>query len=128
MNPEVAQPAESQAKTVAPEAVGDFVAVNHISCQDAFRERFEMLFKSRAHAIDRAPGYRRMFVLKPERDGADYLVVSFWDSKAAFDHWRTSPEFAEGHRRGFADVKAAKERGEAPPMTSRMELYEILTD
>src|SRR5262245_50126021 len=98
---------------------GDFVAVNFISCQDAYRDRFEMLFKSRAHAIDKAPGYRHMFVLKPDRAGGDYMVVSFWTSREAFDAWRTSPEFAEGHRRGFADVRAAKERGEQPPMTSR---------
>ena len=106
---------------------GEFVAINSISCQPAYRERFEQLFRSRAHAIDGAPGFRRMFVLRPERDGGDYLVVSFWNDRAAFDAWRTSPEFAEGHRRGFEDVKQARERGEPPPMTSRMDTYEIFT-
>jgi heme-degrading monooxygenase HmoA len=107
---------------------GDFVAVNFISCQEPYRERFETLFKSRAHAIDRAPGFHHMIVLRPEKAEGDYLVVSFWESKAAFDHWRTSPEFAEGHRRGFDDVRQARERGEQAPMTSRMETYVILTD
>jgi heme-degrading monooxygenase HmoA len=108
------------------ERPGDFVAINTISCREDYRERFEVLFKSRAHAIDRAPGFRRMFVLRPDEAG-DYLVVSFWSNREAFDSWRTSPEFAEGHRRGFADVREAKERGEQPPMTSRMRTYEILT-
>jgi hypothetical protein len=67
-------------------------------------------------------------VLKPQRDGGDYLVVSFWSSGDAFTAWSRSPEFLEGHRRGFADVKAARERGEAPPMTSRMETYGVLCE
>ena len=33
-----------------------FVAINYISCQEAYKPRFEELFASRAHAIDRIPG------------------------------------------------------------------------
>lgn len=116
------------APTVPRPRPGEFVAVNFITCDEAYRDRFEHLFRSRAHAIDRLPGFRHMVVLRPEREGGDYLVVSFWDDKASFDAWRTSPAFMEGHRRGFEDVKVARERGTKPPMTSRMELYDILTD
>ena len=108
--------------------VGEFVAVNSISCLNEYRPRFEELFKSRAHAIDDLPGFKHMVVLRPEREGGDYLVVSFWSDRGSFDAWRSSPAFAAGHRRGFEDVKSAKERGEAPPMTSRMETYEILSE
>lgn len=104
----------------------EFVAVNFISCKPEYRDRFETLFRSRAHAIERAPGFHRMLVLQPQREGGDYLVVSYWDDQAAFDRWRTSPEFAEGHRRGFEDVKRAREAGQEPPMTSRMETYAVL--
>ena len=67
-----------------------------------------------------------MLVLQPDREGGDYLVVSYWDNREAFDQWKTSPEFAEGHRRGFEDVRRAKEAGQKPPMTSRMETYQVL--
>jgi len=118
----------------APEATfespraGEFVAVNFISCRADYVERFETLFKSRAHAIENAPGFIRMAVLKPSREGGDYLVVSTWSNQASFDAWRTSPEFAAGHRRGFEDVRAARERGEEPPMSSRMETYGVLCE
>src|SRR5215831_6515156 len=105
---------QPESTEISSHEVGEFVAINGISCQDSYRERFETLFKGRAHAIDRAPGFRRMVVLKPIKLGGDYLVVSFWDSRAAFESWSRSPEFLEGHRRGFEDVRAAKERGEAP--------------
>ncbi len=107
---------------------GEFVAINSIACTDAYRERFETLFKSRAHAIDKLPGFHNMVVLKPSSGTGDYLVVSYWDDRASFENWHKSSAFAEGHRRGFDDVRQARERGEQPPMTSHMELYDILCD
>lgn len=121
-------PAPTTAAVAELPRPGEFVAVNFISCTDAYRERFEQLFTSRAHAIDGAPGFRHMSVLRPARQGGDYLVVSFWKDRASFETWSKSPEFMAGHRRGFGDIKLARERGEQPPMTSRMETYEILTD
>jgi len=118
----------TDAVTVAapPAALATFVAINFIACDPEYRDRFETLFKSRAHAIERAPGFLHMEVLQPTREGGDHLVVSHWTDQAAFDHWRTSPEFAEGHRRGFEDVRRAREEGRKPPMTSRMETFSVL--
>jgi len=121
-------PAASAAPAFEAPRAAEFVAVNFISCRSDYRERFETLFRSRAHAIENAPGFLRMAVLKPNREGGDYLVVSTWSDQASFDAWRTSPEFAAGHRRGFEDVRAARERGEEPPMTSRMETYGVLCE
>lgn len=108
----------------APET--GFVAVNFISCRDDYRERFEALFASRAHAIDRMAGFVKMQVLKPSGEGEPYLIVSEWRDEAAFKSWTGSSEFLEGHQRGFADVKAAKERGEEPPMLSRFVTYSVV--
>lgn len=112
----------------APAPLGAFVAINSIGCEPRYRERFETLFRSRAHAIERVPGFLRMAVLKPTREGGDYLVVSFWTDQAAFDHWRGSPAFEAGHARGFADLRAAHERGEPAPMTSHMDTYLVLCE
>jgi heme-degrading monooxygenase HmoA len=118
----------SAAPTAETPWAGEFVAVNFISCIDSYRGRFEELFRSRAHAIDQVPGFRRMVVLRPEREGGDYLVVSFWDDRSCFDGWRASDAFTAGHTRGFGDLKAARERGEQPPMSSRMETYGVLCE
>lgn len=104
----------------------NFVAINYITCEDHYRTRFEELFASRAHAIDRLPGFVNMEVLKPNAEG-DYLIVSHWESEAAFRAWTTSPEFLEGHKRGFEDIKQARERGEKPPMASSFKTYSVLT-
>lgn len=102
-----------------------FVAINYISCEPHYRERFEQLFGTRAHAIDRMPGFVDMQVLKPNGEG-EYLIVSHWSSEAAFKIWTSSPEFLEGHKRGFEDIRAARERGEKPPMSSSFKTYEVI--
>lgn len=81
----------------------------------------------RARAIDRLPGFRGMYVLRPQNEGDAYLVVRHWDSEAHFRAWLQSPEFLEGHKRGFEDIRAAKVRGEEPPMRFGFRTYEIIT-
>ncbi|MFH2055871.1 MAG: antibiotic biosynthesis monooxygenase [bacterium] len=103
-----------------------FVAINYISCEDHYRERFEELFATRAGAIDRMPGLIRMHVLRPTKNGSPYLIVSEWETEANFADWTKSEEFKEGHKRGFEDIKKARERGEKPPMTSRFLTYEVI--
>jgi heme-degrading monooxygenase HmoA len=115
-----------QAVVETPESEG-FVAINYITCKPEYRERFEYLFKTRVRAIDRLPGFRGMYVLRPQQDGDAYLVVSHWDSEAHFRAWLQSPEFLEGHKRGFEDIRAAKARGEEPPMRSDFRTYEVIT-
>ena len=102
-----------------------FVAINYIHCEDHYRERFEQLFGTRAHAIDRMPGFVDMQVLKPNQDG-DYLIVSHWENEDAFKTWTSSPEFLEGHKRGFEDIKLAKQRGEKSPMSSSFKTYKVI--
>lgn len=114
-------------QTTADASLG-FVAINYISCQEHYREKFEYLFKTRARAIDRMPGFRFMRVLRPQREGAPYLIMSSWDSEECFKAWVGSPEFLEGHKRGFEDVRLAKERGEEPPITSDFITYSVVTD
>jgi len=103
-----------------------FVAINFISCDDSYRARFEELFATRAGAIDRMPGFVNMEVLKPKKNGEPYLIVSHWKSEDDFKSWTGSPEFLEGHKRGFEDLRLAKERGEEPPMTSSFVTYEVI--
>lgn len=117
-------PHEGQAFTLSAPA-GSFVAVNYITCEEHYRERFEELFTTRAHAIDTLPGFLGMNLLKPNEDG-HYLVISHWESEEQFQAWTKSPEFIEGHKRAFADLKRYKEEGKKPPMDSDFKTYTVL--
>lgn len=119
--------AQQATDQLTPHSEAKFVAVNTIHCRADYTERFECLFCSRAHAIDRMPGFLGMSVLKNKKPGEPYLVVSYWQSEEQFNAWVGSPEFHEGHKRAFADLKAAKVQGLEPPMTSGFDTYEVLT-
>lgn len=105
-----------------------FVAINYIDCNENYKQRFEELFSTRAHAIDRMPGFQEMHVLKPNGDSGQYLIVSYWDTEEQFKTWTSSPEFVEGHKRGFADIAQARAEGKEPPMKSTFKTYSILTN
>jgi len=102
-----------------------FVAINYIQCEADYRTRFEELFATRAKAIDRMPGFIDMHVLRPNGEG-EYLIISHWSSEEAFKTWTSSPEFLEGHKRGFEDIRKAKEQGVRPPMTSTFKTYKVI--
>jgi len=104
-----------------------FVAINYISCNSDYRERFEQLFATRAKAIDTMPGFVDMMVLKPNTESDKYLIVSHWESEEAFKQWTQSPAFIEGHKRGFEDIKKAKEEGKPVPLSSDFKTYEVIS-
>lgn len=103
-----------------------FTAINYISCKEHYKPRFEDLFKTRAGEIDKMPGFLFMHVLKPADNEGDYLIVSCWINEAAFTAWTKSPEFLEGHKRGFEDIKIAKDKNEEPPMKSSFKTYNVI--
>lgn len=104
----------------------NFVAINTITCQEHYKERFEALFASRKKAIDLMPGFESMEVLKAG-DGSAYLIMSHWDSEEAFKAWTQSENFLEGHKRGFEDIRKAVENGEEPPMKSSFKTYQVIS-
>ena len=106
----------------------EFIAINYISCQPNYQKRFEQLFASRAHAIDSMEGFIKMHVLKQQEPSGQYLIVSYWSNEEAFKNWTKSPEFIEGHKRGFEDIAIAKKEGKEPPMTSSFKTYEIISN
>lgn len=104
----------------------NFVAINYITCEPEYRERFEYLFGSRAKAIDVMPGFVNMHVLRPSKEEDPYLVVSYWQDEASFQAWTKSEAFMQGHKRGFEDVAKAKTEGKPAPMKSDFKTYEII--
>lgn len=103
--------------------LGKFCAINYIKAEPHYRERFEGLFRNRAHAADSQQGFVGMQVLRPQEDDGEHLVVTWWDRAEDFNAWRTNPAFLKGHR-GFEDLKEARKMGKKPPMISRFSTYE----
>ncbi len=135
MSNSTAEPDDHKAAVLATAAVTKdeaakigCVAINEITCAKSYQERFEKLFKSRAHAIDKSPGFVGMRVLQDNKKPLTYLVMSLWESEDAFHRWTRSDEFREGHKRAFKDMAEASGDGQMPPMTSEFRTYKVIAD
>lgn len=98
-----------------------FVTMNRIPVKTEYREAFEEAFRQRARLVDRAPGFLRNLVLRPKNPEDPYIVLTLWESDAAFLAWTESPAFREGHARGTLP----KEAFSGP---SRLETYTVVLD
>ncbi|MEW5702745.1 MAG: antibiotic biosynthesis monooxygenase [Candidatus Zixiibacteriota bacterium] len=94
--------------------------MNRMTVPPEFREKFEHAFATRAKAVDRRPGFIRAEILRPT-SGDEYIVMTHWESEAAFEGWTKSPEYAEGHRR----VDEFRDGDGRMALTSKVEKYEV---
>jgi len=81
---------------------------------------FEERFRRRPRRVDRQPGFIADHVLRPTQAGDPYVVLSFWDSRAAFEAWRTSPGFKDGHKGG-------RTLPEDTVLSNVIEIHEVFT-
>ena len=97
-----------------------FVMMNRMTVSDEDREHFEYLFKTRARAVDRRPGFVRAEILRPSK-GNTYIVMTHWKDKDSFLGWTNSEEYKEGHQR-TGDFKGSDSKSR---LTSTVEMYEV---
>jgi len=74
-----------------------FVVSNRVYVAEGWTDTFEERFRRRAGEIDKQPGFVRMMVLQPAKEGAPYVVHTEWQDKAAFDQWVGSEDFKRSH-------------------------------
>ena len=98
-----------------------------IRCRPDYIDRFTELCCSRAHAIDRMPGFLGLEVLVPTDGKPDYRVVTHWKDERDYERWLGSPEYLEGHKDHYEDMARAAANGEEPPIVVAVNLYKILS-
>ena len=75
-----------------------YVVANRVPVAEDWRDAFETRFRERAGQIEHQPGFVSMQVLKPDSDGAPYVVLTHWRDKAAFEAWVGGDDFRAAHR------------------------------
>ena len=60
---------------------------NRMYVSPKYREQFEQRFRQRAGLVDGMPGFLANHVLRPTKEGEPYVVLTFWDSREAFEAW-----------------------------------------
>ncbi|MCB2211208.1 antibiotic biosynthesis monooxygenase [bacterium] len=105
-----------------------FCAMNRITVQEDYVEKFEYMFKTRAGEVDKEPGFVDVKILRPKQPGKPYIVLSFWETEANFQQWVDSGAYMKGHSRAFGDMKQAADEKRQMPMRSDMETFEVFAE
>lgn len=74
-----------------------FIVANRVPVSVGWEETFEERFRNRVGQIDRQPGFVRMQILRPQSQGAPYVVLTTWRDRAAFEAWVGSEDFKLAH-------------------------------
>ncbi|MDE2060531.1 MAG: antibiotic biosynthesis monooxygenase [candidate division NC10 bacterium] len=72
------------------------VTANRVPITKGYEREFEKRFEQRLGAVDRMPGFIRNEILRPIV-GDYYVVITYWESQAAFEAWTQSDSFRQAH-------------------------------
>jgi heme-degrading monooxygenase HmoA len=83
-----------------------FVTVFSVEVEQGQEQAFIERFQKRARLIDKAKGYKGMFVLQHTQNANKFLVVTLWRDESSFRAWVNSDEFRKAHAEGGVPTKA----------------------
>ena len=108
----VATVAWQQGETAKGEEVKEtpsqFVSVFSVEVEQGHAQEFIERFQKRARLIDKAKGFKGLFVIQHTQEGNKFLVVTFWENEKSFHDWVNSEEFRKAHAQGGVPTKAMK--------------------
>lgn len=97
------------------------VAFSRVAFPDrSLGEAFAAALADRAHLVDGFPGFQRLEVLLPAKQGGDWVLATWWDSRDDLRRWLRSDEHELTHRRTPAELAAYLR-------TARVEVFEVQT-
>lgn len=96
-----------QTKTSEPQKdePPQFVTVFTVDVQEGHEKEFIERFQKRARLIDKAKGFKGMYVLQHTQTANKFLVVTFWKDEDSFRAWVNSEEFRKAHAEGSVPTK-----------------------
>lgn len=72
------------------------VVANRLPVAKGYEKEFEKRFEHRIGAVDQMPGFIRIEILRPLL-GDHYIILTYWESRAAFEAWMKSEAFKRAH-------------------------------
>lgn len=94
---------------------------NRMRVKPEFALAFEERFANRAGLVDAMPGFLSNLVLKPSKPEDPYVILTFWQSREAFEAWTSSPAFQQGHSRSGSLPREAFEG------QGQLEVHEVIS-
>jgi heme-degrading monooxygenase HmoA len=95
-----------------------FVVANRVPVAPDWAEQFEERFRKRTGQVEKQTGFVRMEILKPVSKDTPYVVLTAWESQAAFLAWLKSDDFKLAHSNPIPKEAFSGE--------GRLEQYEVV--
>ena len=74
-----------------------FVVMNRFPVNPEYAEQFEARLRNRPRQVDQEQGFIQVQLLRPSQPDGAYIVLTVWESKAAFEAWANAGTFTEQH-------------------------------
>ena len=74
-----------------------FVVMNRFPVNPEYAEQFEARLRNRPRQVDQQQGFIQAQLLRPGQPDGVYIVLTVWESKAAFEAWVKADTFTEKH-------------------------------
>ena len=97
------------------------VSFFHVTVPAERAAGFEASWSKRAGLVDSMQGFQGRDVLRDEAKPGHYVVLTRWATKADFEAWSSSPEFAMGHSHSNANAGSP-----GAPAAGGIEFYEVV--
>lgn len=94
-----------------------FAAINRLRCPASYAEHLERAFRH-AGNLQGVPGFVGIQFLKNTREGEplEYLALTTWESRRAYETWTKSESFSRAHRAATGES----------PVTATLDTYEAV--
>ena len=80
------------------------VKINAIQIPDGMGPQLEERFAGRAKMVEQFDGFEDFQLLRPVEGETRYFVYTRWASEEAFQAWKDSQDFANGHATSGGDA------------------------
>lgn len=106
---------------------GEYVVMNVVEVPSTGTEPFETAFAQRQSRLKEVDGFAGFELLRRDGVGEDgesseFLVISRWRDRAAFDGWRSSDAFKHAHRGADPESRPPEHR----PTNSEVRNYDVV--
>ncbi|MCS7191488.1 MAG: antibiotic biosynthesis monooxygenase [Armatimonadetes bacterium] len=99
------QPNEPKSQELQKEEPPQFVTAFSVEVEEGHEKEFIERFQRRARLIDKAKGFKGVYVLQHTQSANKFMVVTFWKDEASFRAWVNSEEFKKAHAQGGVPTK-----------------------
>ncbi|MDA0978226.1 MAG: antibiotic biosynthesis monooxygenase [Proteobacteria bacterium] len=75
----------------------EFMALSQFTVMPGREDSVAEAFRQRPHLVDRAPGFIRMEVFRPEDSPREFWLMTWWRDRVSYENWHNGHHYLDSH-------------------------------